>query len=82
MVSNVRFYSGKDINLRKSVPFRGVVLIVLVVVVLSQVANNIPKLLFSVFVLYAGSGYAVARDEPHSQEAARAATTVVPPDGL
>ncbi len=29
MVSNVKFYSGKDINLRKSVPFSAVVLIVL-----------------------------------------------------
>ena len=53
MVSNVRFYSGKDINLRKSVPFGTVVLIALVVVVLSQVVNNIPELLFSIFALYA-----------------------------
>ena len=51
MVSNVRFYSGKDINLRKSVPFRVIVLIVMIVVVVSQVANNIPELLFSVFVV-------------------------------
>src|SRR4029450_1616340 len=57
MVSNVRFYSGKDINLRKSVPFGTVVLIALMVVVLSQVVNNIPELLFSIFALYAGSGY-------------------------
>ena len=40
MVSNVRFYSGKDINLRKSVPFGVVVLIALVVVVLSQVVEQ------------------------------------------
>lgn len=57
MVSNVRFYSGKDINLRRSVPFNVVVLLVLVVVILSQVVNNVPELLFSVFALYAASGY-------------------------
>ena len=43
MVSNVRFYSGKDINLRKSVPFGTVVLIALVVVVLSQVVEQHPR---------------------------------------
>ena len=34
MVSNVKFYSGKDINLRKSVPFNVVVMIALGVVIL------------------------------------------------
>jgi len=57
MVSNVRFYSGKDINLRRPVPFSAVVLLVLLVVVLSQVVDNVPELLFSIFLLYAASGY-------------------------
>ena len=57
MVSSVRFYSGKDINLRKSVPFRVVVMIALVVVALMQVVNNLPEVLLSVFGCYAASGY-------------------------
>jgi CDP-diacylglycerol--serine O-phosphatidyltransferase len=57
MVSNVRFYSGKDINLRKSVPFRVVVMIALGVVALALVANNLPEVLFSIFAFYAASGY-------------------------
>ncbi len=57
MVSNVPFYSGKDINLRRPVPFSAVVLLVLLVVVLSQVVDNVPELLFSIFLLYAASGY-------------------------
>ena len=57
MVSNVKFYSGKDINLRKSVSFSVVVMIALGVVVLVQISNNLPELLFSLFVMYAASGY-------------------------
>ena len=57
MVSSVRFWSGKDINLRKSVPFRVLVIIALSVVALMQVANNLPEVLFSLFAIYAGSGY-------------------------
>jgi CDP-diacylglycerol--serine O-phosphatidyltransferase len=57
MVSSVRFWSGKDINLRKSVPFRVLVIIALSVVALMQVANNLPEVLFSLFAIYAASGY-------------------------
>jgi CDP-diacylglycerol--serine O-phosphatidyltransferase len=83
MVSNVRFYSGKDINLRRSVPFGVVVAIVMVIVGLSQVAENLPELLFSIFVLYAGSGYVLLvvgrfrRKPPPAPP-----PPVVPPDGL
>lgn len=59
MVSNVKFYSGKDINLRKAVSFSVVVMIALGVVVLVQIANNLPELLFSLFAIYAASGYAM-----------------------
>jgi CDP-diacylglycerol---serine O-phosphatidyltransferase len=57
MVGNVKFYSGKDINLRKSVPFSAVVLIVLGVVAIFQFVDNLPELLFTLFVIYALSGY-------------------------
>ncbi len=57
MVSSVRFWSGKDINLRKAVPFRILVMIALSVVALMQVANNLPEVLFSLFAIYAASGY-------------------------
>jgi CDP-diacylglycerol--serine O-phosphatidyltransferase len=59
MVSNIRFYSGKEINLRKAVPFRVVVLIAFSVVIIVQMADNLPELLFAVFLLYVLSGYAM-----------------------
>jgi CDP-diacylglycerol--serine O-phosphatidyltransferase len=84
MVSNVRFYSGKDINLRKSVPFSVVVAIVLVIVVLSQVADNLPELLFGIFALYAASGYVLwAVDRVRRKPAGPPpAPPALPPDGL
>ncbi len=57
MVSNIRFYSGKEINLRKAVPFRVVVLIAFAVVIVVQMSDNLPELLFAVFLVYALSGY-------------------------
>jgi CDP-diacylglycerol--serine O-phosphatidyltransferase len=57
MVSNFRFYSGKDINLRKSVPFRAVVLIALAVVGVVSVSSTLPELLFGLFLCYGLSGY-------------------------
>lgn len=56
MVSNLRYYSGKDINLRKSVPFVAVLLIVLAFVLISY---SPPEVLFGMFVLYALSAYAM-----------------------
>lgn len=56
MVTNVPFYSFKDINFRKSVPFIGIFLIVLAFVVVS---SDPPKVLFGLFVLYGLSGYCV-----------------------
>jgi CDP-diacylglycerol--serine O-phosphatidyltransferase len=82
MVSNVRFYSGKDINLRKAVPFSAVVLIVLLVVVLSQVANNIPELLFAIFLLYAASGYAMWVVDRFRKRPVPPAPPPMPPDGI
>lgn len=56
MVTNVPFYSFKDINYRKSVPFIAVFLIVLAFV---AIAGDPPKVLFGLFVLYGLSGYAI-----------------------
>jgi CDP-diacylglycerol--serine O-phosphatidyltransferase len=55
MVSNVPFYSFKDINLRRSVPFAVVLLIVLAFVLIS---TDPPIILFLLFVAYGISGYA------------------------
>lgn len=60
MVSNIRYYSFKDINLRRAVPFWGVVAVALVVVLLVSVSSNLPELLFALFGIYALSGYCMA----------------------
>jgi CDP-diacylglycerol---serine O-phosphatidyltransferase len=54
MVSNIRYYSFKDINLRKAVPFWVLLLIMLVWLFISI---DPPKVLFGGFVAYALSGY-------------------------
>ena len=56
MVTNVPFYSFKDINFRKSVPFIAVFVIVLLFV---AVSSDPPKVLFGLFILYGLSGYAI-----------------------
>ena len=57
MVTNFKFYSGKEINLRKSVPFFVVLLIVLFFILVS---TSPPEVLLLIFVLYGLSGYAYA----------------------
>jgi CDP-diacylglycerol--serine O-phosphatidyltransferase len=59
MVSNIKFYSGKDINLRKSVPFSALVGIAMGFVFLFVTAGTLPELLFAIFALYLLSGYAM-----------------------
>jgi len=56
MVSNVPFYSFKDVQMKKSVPF-----VVLVLIALGLAVINIhpPIVLFGVFMVYGFSGYAV-----------------------
>ncbi|MBC7404120.1 MAG: CDP-diacylglycerol--serine O-phosphatidyltransferase [Cytophaga sp.] len=56
MVTNVPFYSFKDVNLRRSVPFVAPFLIVLGYV---AIVSDPPRVLFGLFVLYGLSGYAV-----------------------
>jgi CDP-diacylglycerol--serine O-phosphatidyltransferase len=54
MVSNLKFYSGKEINLRKSVPFFVVLLMVLFFILVSM---SPPEVLFLLFLAYGLSGY-------------------------
>ena len=56
MVTNVPFYSFKEVNFRKSVPFIAIFVIVLIFVLIS---SDPPKVLFGMFVLYGVSGYAI-----------------------
>lgn len=55
MVSNVPFYSFKDFQMRKSVPFAVIVSIALVIAVINI---HPPIVLFSLFLIYGTSGYA------------------------
>jgi CDP-diacylglycerol--serine O-phosphatidyltransferase len=57
MVTNLKYYSGKEINLRKSVPFFVVILIVLFFILVS---TSPPEVLLLIFVLYGLSGYVYA----------------------
>jgi len=57
MVSNIRYWSGKDINLRRSVPFIVVPAIALAYILLSSYP---PGILFALFLGYALSGYVLA----------------------
>ncbi|MBX9810812.1 MAG: CDP-diacylglycerol--serine O-phosphatidyltransferase [Burkholderiales bacterium] len=59
MVSNLKFYSGKDINLRKSVPFSVVVAIAMGMVFLLTFSSTLPEMLFILFVGYGLSGYVI-----------------------
>jgi len=56
MVTNVPFYSFKDLSLKKSVPFAAIVLIALGIAIINI---HPPTVLFGLFVLYGLSGYAV-----------------------
>lgn len=53
MVSNITFYSFKDLDLRNRVPF---IAIIAVVLVLALLMLDPPKMLFGVFFAYAVSG--------------------------
>ncbi len=57
MVSNLRFYSFKSINLKKSIPF---VALLLIVLLLALLVYQPPLILFVAFAAYAVSGYVVS----------------------
>ena len=56
MVTNVPFYSFKDVQMKKSVPF---VVIVLIALGIAAISTHPPSVLFSLFVVYGLSGYVV-----------------------
>jgi CDP-diacylglycerol--serine O-phosphatidyltransferase len=56
MVSNLPFYSFKDFNMRKSVPFLVIFLAALFLIVISSYP---PGVLFGLFLCYSLSGYAL-----------------------
>ena len=56
MVSNLPFYSFKDINLRRSVPFIFIAIGALLLVLISQ---DPPSSLFLIVSAYALSGYVI-----------------------
>ncbi len=54
MVSNVKFYSFKTLNLRRSVPFWAMLVIVMLFVVITI---DQARVLFGIFLAYSLSGY-------------------------
>jgi CDP-diacylglycerol--serine O-phosphatidyltransferase len=56
MVTNVPFYSFKDVNFRKSVPF---IVVFLIALGLALVSIDPPKVLMPLFLVYGLSGYVV-----------------------
>jgi CDP-diacylglycerol--serine O-phosphatidyltransferase len=56
MVTNVPFYSFKDVHMKKSVPFAVIVLIALGIAIINIQPATV---LFGLFVIYGFSGYAV-----------------------
>ncbi len=54
MVSDLKFYSAKDVNLKESVPFVAILAIVMAFVLVSY---SPPEVLFTVVLVYALSGY-------------------------
>lgn len=70
MVSNLKFYSGKDINLRKSVPFSALVAIAFGITALFTASSTLPEMLFLLFACYGASGYAIWLYEKLTRRAA------------
>jgi CDP-diacylglycerol--serine O-phosphatidyltransferase len=56
MVTNVPFYSFKDVHMKRSVPFAVIVLIALSIAVINI---DPPIVMFGLFVAYGFSGYAI-----------------------
>jgi len=78
MVTNVPFYSFKDVQMKKSVPFAVIVLIALGIAVINI---HPPTVLFSVFVIYGFSGYGVyAWRRSKGQQTSVIATSTDEPD--
>lgn len=56
MVTNVPFYSFKDVHMKRSVPF---VVIVMIALGIAVINIDPPTVMFGVFVVYGVSGYAI-----------------------
>jgi CDP-diacylglycerol--serine O-phosphatidyltransferase len=56
MVTNVPFYSFKDVNFKRTVPF---IVIVAIALGIAVITLHPPLVLFGLFVVYGFSGYAV-----------------------
>lgn len=54
MVSDLKFYSGKDVNLKESVPFVSILAVVMAFVLISY---SPPEVLFTSILVYSLSGY-------------------------
>ena len=78
MVTNAPFYSFKDIQMKKSVPFAVIVLIALGIAVINI---HPPTVLFGLFVVYGLSGYVVyAWRKAKGQQASVISTSTEEPD--
>jgi CDP-diacylglycerol---serine O-phosphatidyltransferase len=78
MVTNVPFYSFKDIQMKRSVPFAVIVLIALGIGV---VGLHPPIVVFGFFIAYGLSGYAVyAWRKAKGQQTSVIATSLDEPD--
>lgn len=78
MVSNIRYRSFKDLDLKGRVPFVEVLLMVLVFVLISI---DPPRVLFLVFLLYAVSGPALTLMQLRQKRALRKNANTEPPPG-
>ncbi len=76
MVSNAPFYSFKSFNVRKSVPFMFVLALVLV---FALVSSDPPLVLFTLFLVYGVSGYALWAWRWYQRDAR--SSPPAPPDG-
>ncbi len=56
MVTNIPFYSFKDVNFRRTVPF---IVVVAIALGLAVITIHPPIVLFAIFVIYGTSGYGV-----------------------
>ncbi len=78
MVTNVPFYSFKDVQMKRSVPFAATILIVLG---FALAATNPPVVIFGMFVAYGLSGYVVyARRRARGQHTSVISTSTDEPD--
>ena len=78
MVTNAPFYSFKDVNFKKSVPF---VVVVAIALGLAVVGLHPPKVLFCFFLVYGFSGYFVyAKRKLKGRQASLIATSTDEPE--